>query len=152
ELRLLDEDGMPTLTGESGNLWVKGDSAAPFYWRQHEKSLRTMVGEWTSTGDLYKVGGDGFYWYQGRAGGMIKSGGEWVSPARIENVLLQHPSVRDAAVVGENIEGLTRIRAVVVPRNGVHPSEQELQQWCKERLCAYEYPHRVGFSAELPKT
>lgn len=152
ELRILQDDGTPAPQGSIGNLWVKGDSAAPFYWRQHEKSKRTMSGEWTATGDLYLVDGDGFYWYQGRADDMIKVGGEWVSPIRIENALLEHSSIQEAAVVAENNDGLTRIRAFVVASNGLRPAEHELQEWCKARLQRYEYPHRISYCEDLPKT
>lgn len=152
ELRVVAEHGSPVPPETTGNLWVKGDSAAPFYWRQHEKSKRTMVGEWTSTGDLFRVDRDGFYWYQGRADDMLKVGGEWVSPIRIENALLEHPGIQEAAVVGEQQEGLMRIRAFLVAKNGSPPAEHELQEWCKSRLQRYEYPHAIRYCEELPKT
>ena len=152
ELKIIQEDGTPAPTGSVGSLWVKGDSAAPSYWRQHEKSKRTMVGEWTGTGDLYTLDAEGYYWYQGRADDMMKVGGEWVSPIRIENALLEHPAVQEAAVVGETSGGLTRIRAFVVAWKGSRPPDQELQEWCKARLHRYEYPHYINYCLEVPKT
>src|SRR5581483_10204167 len=114
ELRILDDEGRPVAVGETGNLLVKGESAAPFYWHQRAQSCRTMQGEWTATGDRYRVDEEGFYWYEGRADDMLKVGGEWVSPIEMENVLLEHAAVSEAAVVGVPVDGVLRIRAVII--------------------------------------
>jgi benzoate-CoA ligase len=155
ELRILDDEGRPAQVDETGNLFVKGESAAPFYWHQRAKSCRTMQGEWTATGDRYRVDEEGFYWYEGRADDMLKVGGEWVSPIEMENVLLEHPAVSEAAVVGVPVEGVLRIRAVLILAAQQTPSttlKEELQEWCKARLQRFQYPHMVDFVAELPKT
>ena len=155
ELRILDDDGKPVTAGETGNLFVKGASAAPFYWRQREKSRHTMRGDWTATGDRYRMDEDGFYWYEGRADDMLKVGGEWVSPIEIENALMEHPAVREAAVVGVHVEGVMRIRAVIITDSGQTPMRSlkaELQEWCKTRLQRFQYPHIIDFVDELPKT
>jgi benzoate-CoA ligase family protein len=155
ELRILDDDGKPVAVGEAGNLLVKGASAAPFYWRQREKSRRTMLGDWTATGDRYRVDEDGFYWYEGRADDMLKVGGEWVSPIEIENALMEHPAVREAAVVGVPVEGVMRVRAVIITDSIQAPEtslKAELQEWCKARLQRFQYPHVIDFVDELPKT
>ncbi len=155
EVKVVDADGHPVGPGGSGHLLVRGDSAAPYYWHFHEKSKATMVGEWVRTGDWYRVGEDGFYWYEGRSDDMMKVGGLWVSPIEIENVLMEHPAVMEAAVVGVPVEGLNRMKAYVILRSRHAGSDAlvgELQQWCKERLERYEYPHIVAFVADLPKT
>jgi benzoate-CoA ligase len=155
ELMLLDEDGAPVKTGEAGNLMVNGDSAAPFYWHQREKSRRTFRGEWVATGDRYRCDADGFYWYEGRSDDMIKVGGEWVSPIDIENALLEHPVVHEVAVVGVQIDGIMRIKATVVCIGDQGPTPLligTLQDWCKGRLQRYQYPHTIEFVSELPKT
>ncbi len=155
ELRILDDDGRPAAVGETGNLFVKGASAAPFYWRQREKSVRTMQGEWTATGDRYRMDEEGYYWYEGRSDDMLKAGGEWVSPIEMENALMEHPAVLEAAVVGVPVEGVLRIRAVIVPASNQTSSpalREELQKWCKTRLQRFQYPHIVDFVDELPKT
>jgi benzoate-CoA ligase family protein len=153
ELKIVDDDGSPVVVGEAGHLLVKGPSAAAFYWRNLEKTQRTMRGEWMVTGDRYRVDADGFYWYEGRADDMLKVGGEWVSPIEIENALLEHAAVNEAAVVGVAIDGVMRIRAVVILDGAETPTlKTELQQWCKARLQRYQYPHRIDFVAELPKT
>ena len=155
DLRILGEDGRAVAAGETGDLQVKGASASPFYWRQREKSRRTMQGEWMVTGDRYRVDDEGFYWYEGRADDMLKVGGEWVSPIEMENALVEHPAVSEAAVVGVPVEGVMRIRAVIVPASdslATPALKTELQEWCKARLQRFQYPHRIDFVEELPKT
>jgi benzoate-CoA ligase family protein len=155
EAKILDEAGYPVEPGEAGYLSVKGDSAAAYYWRNHEKTKQTMQGEWLFAGDWYRVDEDGFYWYEGRADDMIKVSGLWVSPVEVESTLGDHPAVIEAAAVGVPVDGLTRVRAHIVLRQEYEPSEElvaELQNWCKERLKRYQYPHLVVFVEELPKT
>ena len=85
----------------------------------------------------------------------MKVGGEWVSPIEMENALLAHPSVQEVAVVGISVDGTTRIRAVIVLAPGNRESDDltaALQDWCKERLQRYKFPHRVTYVTELPKT
>jgi benzoate-CoA ligase family protein len=155
EARVLDDDGYPVESGEAGYLSVKGDSAAAYYWRNHEKTKKTMQGEWLFAGDWYRVDEDGFFWYEGRSDDMIKVSGLWVSPVEVESTLGDHPAVIEAAAVGVPVDSLTRVRAHIVLRDGYEPSEElvtELQDWCKERLKRYQYPHLVEFVPELPKT
>jgi acyl-coenzyme A synthetase/AMP-(fatty) acid ligase len=155
EAAILDEEGYQVESGEAGYLSVKGDSAAAYYWRNHEKTKATMKGEWLFAGDWYRVDDDGFYWYEGRSDDMIKVSGLWVSPVEVENTLGDHDAVVEAAAVGIPVEGLTRVKAFVVLREDHKGSEalvEELQEWCKERLKRYQYPHFVEFIEELPKT
>ena len=156
EIRIFDEEEYPVEEpGEAGYLSVKGDSAAAYYWRNHEKTKETIKGEWLFAGDWYRVDEDGFYWYEGRADDMIKVSGLWVSPVEVENTLGDHEAVLEVAAVGVDIEGLTRIKAYVVLREDHEGSDElveELQEWSKENLKRYQYPHIVEFIEELPKT
>jgi benzoate-CoA ligase family protein len=156
EIRILDEEEYPVEEpGEAGYLSVKGDSAAAYYWRNHEKTKETIKGEWLFAGDWYRVDEDGFYWYEGRADDMIKVSGLWVSPVEVENTLGDHEAVLEVAAVGVDVEGLTRIKAYVVLREDHEGSDElveELQEWSKENLKRYQYPHIVEFIEELPKT
>ncbi|WP_047865308.1 benzoate-CoA ligase family protein [Rubrobacter aplysinae] len=155
EARIIDEEGHSLGRGHAGYLAVKGDSAAAFYWRNHEKTKATMQGDWLFAGDWYHVDEDGFYWYEGRSDDMIKVSGLWVSPVEIENVLGEHPAVIEAAAVGVTVDELTRVKASVILREDHEASEGligELQDWCKERLKRYQYPHVVEFAEDLPKT
>ena len=151
----MDYEGHEILDGSAGIVEVRGESSSPGYWGQDSRTRHTMRGDWVVTGDLYRVDDDGFYWYEGRADDMIKVGGEWVSPIEIENVMIAHEAVAEVAVVGISVEGITRVRAVVVlagDRQGSDALTAELQQWCKARLQRYQYPHRVDYVHELPKT
>src|SRR5216684_5105852 len=155
ELKILDDEGQPALAGEAGDLYVKGDSALALYWAQHEKTKRSVLGEWFFTGDRYRVDADGFYWYEGRSDDMIKVSGLWASPIEIESVLLEHSAVGESAVVGVEVGGFTRIKAFVITKGGVDGTDAlkaELQEHCKSRLQRYQYPHLIEFVPELPKT
>jgi len=155
ELKILDDAGNAVPPDEAGDLYVKGDSALALYWAQHEKSKRSVLGEWFFTGDRYRVDADGYYWYEGRSDDMIKVSGLWVSPIEIESVLLEHPAVGESAVVGIEVDGFTKIRAFVITKGAVTADDSlvaELQEHCKNRLQRYQFPHLIDFVPELPKT
>ena len=156
DLRLVDEHGLEVGPGNPGDLMVRGDSAAAYYWHQRAKTRFSMRGEWFHTGDRYIVDGDGHYVYQGRSDDMIKVGGLWVSPADVEGCLVRHPAVSEAAVIGVRIDDVSRIKAFVICASGA-PADpdalaDELREWCKGNLRRYEYPHVVAFVEDLPRT
>ena len=142
--------------GASGELWVKGDSTMAYYWRQHERTKRTVVGEWIATGDRYRVDADGYFTYAGRADDMLRVGAQWVSPIEVEAVLLEHEAVAECAVVGRADEdGLTRPVAFVVPRaqrGATAELAAELRAHATARLAGYKSPRWIEFASELPKT
>jgi benzoate-CoA ligase len=154
QLRLADELGAVVEGPAVGELQVRGDSCAAYYWHQHEKSKRSMLGAWFATGDRYERREDGSYVYVGRIDDMIKVGGLWSSPIDMEHVLTEHPRVASVGVVGVRLEGTGRIAAYVVCAGepGDDPLAEELRAWCKERMRGYEYPHLVTFVDELPTT
>jgi benzoate-CoA ligase len=155
ELKILDDDGNAVKGGEAGDLYVKGDSALALYWAQHEKTKRSILGDWFFTGDRYRVDGDGFYWYEGRSDDMIKVSGLWASPVEIESVLLEHAAVAESAVVGIDVEGFTKIKAFVITKGDALAGDAlvaELQEHCKSRLQRFQYPHLIEFVPDLPKT
>jgi benzoate-CoA ligase len=156
DLRLVDDAGNDVSTGETGTLMVKGEGAAQMYWRKRDKSRKTMVGEWINTGDKYFVDEDGYYWCAGRSDDMLKVGGIWVSPIEVENCLMEHEAVFEAAVVGhEDSKGLTKPKAFVILREGFDPSDdlaEELKKWVLDRLAKYKYPRWIEFVKELPKS
>lgn len=151
-----DEDGRPVGVGEVGNLRVRGDSTMAFYWNQHEKTKASLLGEWIMTGDKYYRDEDGYFWYCGRADDMLKVGGIWVSPVEIENTLVAHPAVLEAAVIGKaDADRLTKPKAFVVLRDAATPGDAlaaELQAFVKERIAPYKYPRWIEFVPDLPKT
>jgi benzoate-CoA ligase family protein len=154
ELEILDEDRRPVAPGEVGNLYVTGGSALSHYHHQLEKTRRALHGRAFFTGDRYRQLEDGCFAYEGRADDMIKVGGLWASPIEIENVLVEHPKVLEAAAIGVEADYTTRIKAYVVCREGTGTDELigDLQIWCKDRLRRYEFPHFISFVQELPKT
>jgi benzoate-CoA ligase family protein len=158
ELRLVDEHGLDVGAGEPGDLMVRGDSCAAYYWHQRAKTRFSMRGEWFHTGDRYAMDADGHFVYQGRSDDMIKVGGLWVSPADVEGCLVQHPAVSEAAVIGVLLEDMSRIKAFVICASGAPEGPDadsladELRKWCKDHLRRYEYPHVVEFVEDLPRT
>jgi benzoate-CoA ligase len=155
EIKLLDDDGGPVGPGAAGELHVKGDSALALYWAQHEKTKRSILGEWFASGDRYRQDEEGHYWYEGRTDDMIKISGLWVSPMDIEAALIEHPVVAESAVVGfTDADGLTKIRAFVVLKGARATAElgAELQEHSKSKLQRFQYPHDIVFVDDLPKT
>lgn len=156
ELKIVDDRGEELPAGQVGHLLVKGDSASPFYWNRHDASKKTMLGEWLRTGDMYYRDQDGYYWYCGRSDDMIKVGGLWVSPVEVENIILEHPAVLEAAVVGaEGEDGLIKPKAYVALKPGtaeVEAVRREIERMLEARLPSYKVPRSFEFVAELPKT
>jgi benzoate-CoA ligase family protein len=156
EASLVDDDGRPVPQGEIGNLRVKGDSIMAYYWNQHEKTKDTLFGHWIQTGDKYYQDADGFFWYCGRADDMLKVGGIWVSPVEVENTLVGHAAVLEAAVVGrQDTDRLVKPKAFVVLKEGQSASPQleaELKSFVKDKIAPYKYPRWIEFVSELPKT
>jgi benzoate-CoA ligase family protein len=156
EAKIVDDEGREVSVGEVGNLLVNGDANAPYYWNKHEQSKRVMLGEWLKTGDMYYRDGEGYYWYCGRSDDMLKVGGLWVSPIEIENSLMEHPAVLEAAVIGDqDADGLIKPKAYVVLKSEFKPEDElrsELQAHVKNKLAPYKYPRWIEFVHELPKT
>lgn len=156
EAKLLDDDGAVVDRGEIGELVVRGPSSAEGYWLQREKSRRTFRGEWTHTGDKYRIDEHGYYYYCGRTDDMFKVSGIWVSPFDVESALITHSAVMEAAVVGkEDTDGLVKPKAFIVLKPGVKPEDglyEELKEHVKAHAGAWKYPRWVEFRTELPKT
>ena len=157
DARIVDEEGAPVADGETGRLFIRGDSTAPYYWNNPERTAETMVADgWLNTGDTYLQDSDGYYVYCGRSDDMLKVGGIWCSPVEIEGRLIEHPSVLEAAVVGRaDADELIKPEAFVVLNNAADASDvlaDELLEHCKEGLARYKYPRWVNFVDDLPKT
>jgi benzoate-CoA ligase family protein len=152
-VRVLDDDGATVPAGAPGQLWVSGDAAATGYWCRSEETRRTFVGNWVATGDLYSVDADGVYRHLGRRDDMLKVGGEWVSPAEVESVLLGCESIAEAAVVGARSgDGLMRAVAFAVPRPGAQLDPDDVLARCRAELAGYKRPRRLIVVEALPKT
>jgi benzoate-CoA ligase family protein len=154
EAKLLDDAGAEVAEPDvPGYLHVKGPSVASGYWQRPEATAAAFQGDWLRTGDVYTRSGDGYYTFLGRNNDMIKAGGMWVSPAEVESVLVEHPSVLEAAVVGaRNAAGLEETVAFVVPRSGQAIDEAAIDAHCRDRMAAFKRPRRLIVVDELPKT
>jgi 4-hydroxybenzoate-CoA ligase len=155
ELRLVDETGREVGKGEVGELLVKGGSSATDYWNQRDKSRATFEGHWTRTGDKYERNAAGRLVYCGRTDDMFKVSGIWVSPFEVEQALVSHPAVLEAAVVAARDEdGLEKPRAFVVlkPGQSAEGLAEALKEHVKERVGKWKYPRWIEIVADLPKT
>lgn len=155
DLRLVDEQGGEAPVGEVGELLVRGASAADGYWNQRERNRLTFEGEWTRTGDKYIQDEAGLYTYCGRTDDMFKVSGIWVSPFEVEQALIGHGDVLEAAVIARaDEEGLEKPMAFVVlksspPNSGL---EEELKELVKAKVGLWKYPRWIEFADDLPKT
>ena len=156
QARIVGPDGEDMPDGEQGTLWVKGGSTALCYWQRRESSRETFRGDWCVTTDQFRKDADGFFYYSGRTDDMLKVSGIFVSPLEIENCLIAHNAVREAAVVGRRDDGgLTKPQAFVALNEGYEPSRDlafALKSHVKERLAPYKYPRWISFVEALPRS
>jgi acyl-CoA synthetase (AMP-forming)/AMP-acid ligase II len=151
EYRIVDDDGTPVAAGAVGELQLKGPNVTPGYWNAPEATARAFVDGWLRTGDLVRETGDSRrLLFAGRAKDVILSGGNTIYPPEIERVLLEHPDVARAAVVGlpDALLG-EMVVAAVEPQPGVTIDVGELATWLAERLAPYQRPRRIEVM-ELP--
>jgi benzoate-CoA ligase family protein len=155
EARLLDADGRPVPDGTPGVLHVCTPSASPGYWNQADHTRRAFADGWFRTGDLLTRDADGFYHHRGRADDVFKVAGQWVAPADVERVLLAHPAVAEAAVVGAaETGGLVKPFAFVVAKTGERAERltDELAALVAAELPPHQRPRRIALVDELPRT
>ena len=157
EVALLDEDGAEVDQGEVGEIAVRRDEdATGSYWGRPAATLETFSGPWLRTGDLARQDEDGYYWYVSRADNVIISAGYRIGPEEVEEALLNHAAVEEAAVVGTDHETRGEIvKAFVTLVDDADASADlpdELQEFARETLSKHEYPREVEIIDELPKT
>lgn len=154
EGKILGADGEPVEQGEPGVLHMRGGSAGVMYWNDRQKSVATFAGEWVNTGDLFRQDEEGNYYFCGRADDLIKVSGIWVSPQEIEDCLLEHPQIKEVAVIPyEEIKGLILPAAFIVLKdNEAKMEDSECIAYVKSKLAPYKAPRKVVFLEELPKT
>lgn len=154
DVRLVDEEGSDVPVGGLGELLVRGASAADGYWNKREKSRATFEGEWTRTGDKYELIEDGRYVYCGRTDDMFKVSGIWVSPFEVEQALVGHPAVLEAAVVPMRDEqDLEKPKAYIVLKLDQSDGlADELKEFVKDKVGKWKYPRWIEFVEDLPKT
>jgi benzoate-CoA ligase family protein len=154
--KICDDAGHEVPRGDVGTLWIHGDSMALEYWQNHEKSKTTFRGDWCVSADKFQQDDEGYFFFCGRGDDMLKVGGKWLSPVEVENALLQHPAVREAAVVAfKDKDGLDKPRAFVAVKDG-HQGDDALAEALKahvrEKLAAFKAPRDVVFIDALPRS
>jgi fatty-acyl-CoA synthase len=153
DVRVVDPSGNDVPPETPGEIVVRSDFNMLGYWRMPEATSAAFDGGWLHTGDLALWDEDGFLHIVGRSKEMIKTGGENVFPAEIEQVLLAHPDVVECAVVGvPDANWGESVLAVVVSRDGASLGESDVVEHVRTRLAGYKKPRHVRFVAELPRT
>jgi len=137
---------------ESGELWVRGPLLFDGYFNDAEATARALVDGWFRTGDRADVDEDGFVSIVGRAGDLIRSGGESVSPVEVETVLADHPAITDIAIVGIPDETWGEIVCAVIVPNGAPPTLEDLRAHCGTRLARFKHPRRLAIVDRIPRT
>jgi acyl-CoA synthetase (AMP-forming)/AMP-acid ligase II len=154
-IKLLDPNGVEVPDGEVGELFSRTAYVFDGYWNNPEKTAEAFCGQWCSVGDMARRDKDGYIWLVDRKSNMIISGGENVYPSEVESVLGAHPKVRDVAVIGIPHEKWGEaVAAIIVLHDGQQASEEEMLDWCKERMAGYKRPRQIVFvkESEMPRT
>jgi crotonobetaine/carnitine-CoA ligase len=151
--RVVRDDGSDATDGEVGELWLQNPAITPGYWNAPAETASALAGGFLHTGDLVKRDADGFFTFVARKKEVIRRRGENVAAAEIENVLLAHPSVGEAAAIGVPSElGEDEIVAYVAPRAGAAIDETALRDFARERLADFKVPSRIFVRDALPRT
>jgi acetyl-CoA synthetase len=158
-MAVVDDDGLeapPDVVGHIGMTPSTEGYYALGYWNDPERTRALMRGAWMTIGDLGRRDGDGYFWFEGRADDVIKSAGYRIGPFEIESVILEHPAVAEAAVVGKSdaLRGQI-VKAFLVLRPGVTAGPSvtaEIVELVKQRLGRHQSPREVEIVPDLPKT
>jgi len=155
---VIDAQGRPLPDGECGELAARTGDPVQFlgYWENDEATRAKMRGEWFLTGDVGYRDAEGYLWFVGRQDDVISSAGYRIGPGEIEDCLIRHPAVAQAAVIGvpDELRGQI-IKAFIVPATGVAPDDEltaDIQRQVKQQLAAYEYPRMIEYIDALPLT
>jgi long-chain acyl-CoA synthetase len=152
EMKVVDDEGNEVEQGEVGEIVIKGPNVMKGYWNKPDATAETIKDGWFHTGDMAKVDEDGYFFIVDRKKDLIIRGGYNVYPREVEEILYEHPAVREVAVVGLPHDDLgEEVGAAVALKDGHDATAQELQAYARDNVAAYKYPRRVWFVDELPK-
>ncbi|MHB8659208.1 MAG: long-chain-fatty-acid--CoA ligase [Solirubrobacteraceae bacterium] len=152
QMRVVDDDGQEVEQGAVGEIVIRGHNVMKGYWNRADATEEAIRDGWFHTGDMARVDEDGYFFIVDRKKDMIIRGGYNVYPREIEEVLYEHPAVREVAVLGvPHDEYGEEVAAAVALRDGERVSAEELRDYVKEQVAAYKYPRRIWFVDELPK-
>jgi long-chain acyl-CoA synthetase len=151
--RIVDDAGNELPPGETGEIVISGPMVVPGYWNRPDATEATLPDGELHTGDVGFMDPDGWFYLLDRKKDMIVAAGYKVWPREVEDTLLRHPAVREAAVVGvpDDYRGET-VWAYVSLRPGAAATPGELTAFCREQMAAYKYPRRIEVVPDLPKT
>jgi benzoate-CoA ligase family protein len=157
DVRIVDDRGFALPQGEIGNLEVGGASLMLQYWNRHQETRQAIYGDMMRTGDKYLCDEDGYFFFMGRKDDLFKVNGQWISPFEIEDVLLQHDAVLDAAVVPESDGGqnLTQVVAYINLKSGFEESKSlkdSVRKFARANLPHYKVPKTIHVLDILPRT
>jgi len=152
-VKVITDAGIEADPGEIGEFYIAGPQIVPGYWQKPEETAKTITENGLKTGDVGFMDEQGWFYLVDRSKDMIVASGFKVWPREVEEVLYQHPAIREAAVVGvpDQYRGET-IKAVVSLKPGHMVTPEEIKAYTRENLAAYKYPRFVEIMDELPKT
>ena len=152
EMKVVDDEGNEVPQGEVGEIVIRGHNVMKGYWNRPDATADTIRDGWFHSGDMATVDEDGYFFIVDRKKDMIIRGGYNVYPREVEEVLYEHPAVREAAVIGlPDDEYGEEVGAAVTLKDGTSASAAELRDFVKGQVAAYKYPRYVWFVDELPK-
>jgi long-chain acyl-CoA synthetase len=153
QVRIVDPNDNDVPQGELGEIVIKGHNIMKGYYKRPEATEETMRNGWFHSGDIGRVDEDGYIYITDRVKDLIIRGGFNVYPREVEEVMMTHPAVSLAAVLGTPHEALgEEVKAFVILKDGQLVTEEELIAWCKENMAAYKYPRQIEFRQSLPMT
>ena len=151
--RVIRDDGGDAADGEPGELWLANPATMRGYWDDPEQTAQALAGGWLHTGDVVRRDAGGVFTFVARKKDILRRRGENVAAAEIENVLLLHPAVGEAAVIGAPSElGEDEIVAYVAPRAGATIDVESLREWARARLADFKVPSQIHVRDALPHT
>jgi long-chain acyl-CoA synthetase len=153
EMRLVDDHRQEAIAGETGEIAIRGHNVMKGYWNRPDATAEAIDSDgWFYSGDIGRTDDDGYYFIVDRKKELIIRGGYNVYPREIEEVLYEHPGVREAAVIGvPHAELGEEVGAAVALKDGAEVTESDLRDYVKANVAAYKYPRHVWFVEELPK-
>jgi len=152
EVEIHDQNDRELLPDEMGEVVTRSDLVMKGYWRDPEATADTLRNGWLHTGDIGYLGEQGYLFLMDRSKDLIISGGENVYPREVEEVIIQHPAVREVAVIGvPDPQWGEVIKAIVAIVSGLEVTAEELIDFCKGHIASYKKPKSIDFVDELPK-
>lgn len=154
QIKIINDENEELSINEIGNVYIRTEKAMKGYWNRPEDSKEMLVDGWINTKDKGYLDEDGYLFLKGRSSDMIIRGGENIAPQEIENILMAHPDIVDAAVIGvPSVEWGEEIMAIIIPKKiQAPPSIDEMKAYCRNSLASFKCPKLIEFVEDLPRT